>query len=110
MKISGVGQSFSPKRQCTDNIVSFSDNDVKEVQTPHNDAIIVSMTIAKYDVKKILIDNKSSADILFYDTFQKINMLGRLKQVGTQLIEFFGDSVAVEREVTLPVTTRNDPQ
>ena len=42
----------SPKYQHLDNIISFSDDDIKKVQTPHNDAIIVSMIIVKYDVKK----------------------------------------------------------
>ena len=57
------------KRQRIENIIFFSENDVKEIQTPHNDAVIISMMIAKYDVKKVLVDNKSSVNILFYDIF-----------------------------------------
>ena len=59
----------SPKRQRTEDVISFFENDVKKIQTPHNDTAVVSMTIAEYDVKRVLIDNGSSADVLFYDTF-----------------------------------------
>ena len=45
----------SPKRQRTEDIISFSENDVKEIQTPRNDAVIVSMMIEKYDIKEFLL-------------------------------------------------------
>ena len=57
----------------------FFKNDLKGIQTPHNDAVVVSMIIAKYDVKRVLVDNKSSTDILFYDAFLKINLTGQLR-------------------------------
>ena len=59
----------SLKRQRIDNTIFFSNDDVKRVQTPHNETVVISMTIAKYDVKRILVDNGSSTDILFYDSF-----------------------------------------
>ena len=65
--------------------------------------------MVKYDVKRILVDNESFADILFYDAFQKMNMLDQLKQVGTLLVRFFGDSIAMEGEVTLPITIGKEP-
>ena len=61
--ISGLGKTeiaevtgISPKHQRIDNTISLFDDDVKGVQTtPHNDAVVVSMTIAKYDIKKYLL-------------------------------------------------------
>ena len=88
----------------------FSDDDVTGVQTPHNDAIIIFMIIAKYDVKRILMDNESSADVLFYGIFQKINLADQLKQVGTPLIDFSENFVTVEGEITFPVTAGTEPQ
>ena len=58
----GMEGSFS-------NVISFNDNDFEGIQNPHNEAIIVSMMVAKHNVRRVLIDNESSADILFYDTF-----------------------------------------
>ena len=50
-------------------LISFSDEDLRRVQTLHDDAAVVSMTIANYDVKRILVNNESSADFLFYGAF-----------------------------------------
>ena len=56
-------------------MVLFFDKNVQGVQTSHNDAIVISMIIAKYDVKIKLVDDGSSADVLFYDIFQRMNIL-----------------------------------
>ena len=61
-------KSFSKHQQTNDNII-FSEEDLRGVQTSHNDAVAVSMTIANYDIKWCLVDNKSSADVIFYDAF-----------------------------------------
>ena len=50
-------------------VITFLEEDARRIQTPHDGAVIVSATIVNYDVKKILIDNKSSTDVLFYSTF-----------------------------------------
>ena len=55
-------------------------------------------------IKKILIDNKSSVNILFYVAFSKINLADQLKQVGTPLVRFLESSVAIEEKITLLVT------
>lgn len=34
----------------------------------------MSMTIAKHDVKQILVDSESLADILFYNIFVQMNL------------------------------------
>ena len=52
----------SPKKQRIEDVISFSENDVKMIQTPHNDAVIVSMMIVNYDIKRVLVDNRSSTD------------------------------------------------
>ena len=48
---------------------SFSNDDVPEIQTPHSDAIIISIMIANYNVKRILGNNESFTDVLFYSAF-----------------------------------------
>ena len=52
----------SSKKKRTKDVISFSENDVKMIQTPHNDAVIVSMMIVNYDIKRVLVDNRSSTD------------------------------------------------
>lgn len=46
----------------------------KSVKIPHDDDVVISMTIANYDVKENLVDTESFVDILFYDAFCKMNL------------------------------------
>ena len=62
----------STKKPCQDDVITFTDEDVWKIQTLHDDAVVVSATIANYDVKKILVDNESSINILFYSTFSRM--------------------------------------
>lgn len=72
---------------------------------PHDDAIIVSAMIAIYDIKRILIDNKSFAVILYCDAFVKMNLShDRLRRISTSLVGFGGNSIGVEGEIILLVT------
>lgn len=66
--------AFAQKRQRLDEVITFFGVDVEGIQTRHDDAIVISMTITNYDVKKILVYNGSFVGILFYDAFCKINL------------------------------------
>ncbi|XP_075645345.1 uncharacterized protein LOC142616357 [Castanea sativa] len=48
----------------------FMDKDARRLHHPHDDAIIITLAIANYTTKRVLIDNGSSADILYYPVFQ----------------------------------------
>jgi hypothetical protein len=37
-------------------VISFSDSDLKDVQLPHNDPLVVTLRIANYDVQRVLIN------------------------------------------------------
>ena len=83
----------SPKRlKSTDDVITFSKSDLHGVQTPHNDVVVVSSTIAKYDVKRILVDNGSSTNVLFYAVFSRMDLSKYpLREVSTPLIGFTDD-------------------
>jgi hypothetical protein len=40
----------------------------------HNDAMVIEVNIAGWIIGKVLVDNGSSADILFMKTFEKMNL------------------------------------
>ena len=62
----------SAKQRRLNNVITFLKEDVRRIQTLHDDVIVVSTTIANYDVKRILVDNESSSDLLFYSTFSRM--------------------------------------
>lgn len=52
-----------------DEVIFFSHSNAEGVQIVHNHTIIVSLTIANYNVKRILVDKESSVGVLFYEAF-----------------------------------------
>ncbi|GFZ19591.1 hypothetical protein Acr_28g0002960 [Actinidia rufa] len=55
-------------------LITFTNEDLRGLHLPHDDALVVSVTIANYSVQRILIDNGSSADILFISAFDKMKI------------------------------------
>ena len=99
------------KRQRTEESITFTEEDAQEIQFPHNDVVVVSLNIADYDVRRILVDSGSSVDILFYDTFLKISILvGRLGPINSLLVGFTGDAVPVEGVITLTIVAGRYPK
>ena len=50
--------------------ITFTDEDSERIHLPHDDAIVITLLIADYTTRRVLVDNGSSADILYYPTFQ----------------------------------------
>jgi hypothetical protein len=46
-------------------VLSFSEEDARGVVMPHDDALVVTLTVANHGIHRILVDNGSSADILY---------------------------------------------
>ena len=47
-------------------IIGFSEEDARRLHHPHDDALVVSVRVGDYNVHQMLVDNGSSADILYY--------------------------------------------
>ena len=61
---------FIPKMAQIDNpIIGFTKEDVRHFHHPHNDALMVSIRIGDSNTHRALVDNGSSANILYYPTF-----------------------------------------
>ncbi|XP_028062042.1 uncharacterized protein LOC114265419 [Camellia sinensis] len=55
-------------------VISFLTRDLECIQTPHNDALVVTLRVRDFDVKRILIDQGSSVEIMYYDTFKQLKL------------------------------------
>lgn len=64
--------------------------------------MVVFLAISNCDIKRILVDNKSSVDIFFYDAFFKMGLSrDHLQRANTPLISLSRDDILVEGIVTL---------
>lgn len=97
--------SKRPRRKRRDqNIISFSVKDLVRIYNPNNDPIVVSMMKDKHPIRKILVDSRSSINMLFYDTFVHMNLpLSQLKLVSMPLVAFNEESIKVEVELLFPL-------
>ena len=91
-------------------IIEFSEEDARRLHHPHDDAIIVSIRVGDYNTHRVLIDNGSSANILYYPAFQQMRIDKEwLVSTNTPLVRFKGTKVYPLGVVTLPVTVGDYP-
>lgn len=90
--------------------ISFDEDDCKGVVYPHDDALVVTMLIANYTTQRILIDNGSLADILFWEAYEKMGIgPGQLRPAPMTLKGFSSKTVQPVGSFTLPVTVGSSP-
>ncbi|XP_065011504.1 uncharacterized protein LOC135640723 [Musa acuminata AAA Group] len=71
----------------------------------HDDALVISARVANAQVKRIMVDTGSSADILYFGTFQKLALAREnLSPMCSTLTGFTGDSISPLGAITLPLT------
>ena len=82
--------------------ITFIDKDIERIHHPHDDAIVITLLIADYTTRRVLVDNGSLADILYYPAFQQMR-LGRdqIRLVNSPLVGFSGMRVQPVGIVTL---------
>ena len=85
--------------------MSFNEGDARGVKQPHNDPLVIMLNIEGFNTKRILVDNGSSADIIYLPAFQQLRLdPRRLHPFDSPLVNFNGDRVYPKGIVTLTVT------
>ncbi|KAL0340477.1 UNVERIFIED_CONTAM: hypothetical protein Sradi_4564500 [Sesamum radiatum] len=91
--------------------ISFNSQDMDPMRNQNNDALIISATLANFLVKKVLVDSRSSADIIFYDAFVQLGIdNAQLRKVNTPLTGFSGEMIEPLGEVMLPLSLGSLPK
>ena len=91
--------------------MSFNNADARGVKQPHNDPLVIVLNIEGFNTKRILVDNGSSADIIYLPAFQQLKLdPKRLCPFESPLVSFNGDRVYPRGIVTLTVTVGAQPR
>ena len=95
----------SPKTRTVDEqAITFTDKDASRIHHPHDDAIVITLLIAGYSTRRVLVDNGSSEDILYYPAFQQMNLgQDQLRPMHSPLVGFGGMKVQPIGTISLPV-------
>jgi hypothetical protein len=85
--------------------ITFTEEDFKLKSAHHNDAMVIEVNIAGWVIKKILVDNGSSTDILFFKTFEKMNLSQHMLQPPEYPLQGFGGKpIKPVGKISLPVS------
>ena len=84
--------------------LTFSNEDKVGTLQPHDDALVVTLRIRQYDVKRVLVDQGSSVEIMYLDLFKGLKMKPEdLACYDSPLIGFDGKIVFPNGQIRLPV-------
>ncbi|KAL5556194.1 hypothetical protein UlMin_038430 [Ulmus minor] len=90
--------------------IVFTEEEASSLWHPHKDTIVITLKIAGRKVHRILIDNGTSANILFKSTLNRINLVrAKLEMVKSSLYDFTGSYIYSDRVLTLPVELGTHP-
>lgn len=94
-------------------VISFTDDDFSsESIEPHEGALVITAQVGPVDVRRIMIDNGSSVDILYAHAYQRLDLEGRKMEAGQKspLYGFSNDLVHAAGTIKLPVVFSTAPQ
>ena len=103
---SGEDSSSMPKRvkMNVPLVLSFSDVDKLGTIQPHDDALVVTLRIGGYYVKRVMIDQGSVVEIMYPDLYKGLGLKPEnLTTYSSPLVSFKGKMVVTKGQIRLPV-------
>ncbi|XP_075640470.1 uncharacterized protein LOC142612237 [Castanea sativa] len=84
--------------------IVFSERDGRDIRQPHDDPLVIMLRVKEFNIHRVLIDNKSSADIIYLPVFQQMKLdKRRIKPFTSLLVSFIGDRIIPRAIATLTV-------
>ena len=72
-------------------VMGFSNEDKIGTIQPHDDALVITLRIGGYDVKRVMVDQGSVAEIMYLDLYKELNLKAEsLTPYSSPLVSFEG--------------------
>ena len=100
--------SREPKRAILERplIIGFSDEDKIRTIQPHDDALVITLQIWGYDVKRIMVDQGSAAEIMYPNLYKGLSLRAEdLMPYSSPLVSFEGKVIIPKGQIRLPMQT-----
>ena len=110
-RLSSDEGSSEPKRAkiLTQPTLGFSDEDKAGTIQPHDDALVVTLRIGGYDVRRVLVDQGSAVEIMYPDLYKGLNLKPKdLTAYESPLVNFKGKTVIPKGQIKLPIQTDSE--
>ena len=90
-------------------IMGFSDEDKIGTIQPHDDALVITLRIGGYDVKRVMVDQGSAAEIMYSDLYKELSLRAEdLTPYSSPLVSFEGKIIIPKGQIRLPVQTGSE--
>ena len=90
--------------------IVFSERDGRGIRQPHDDPLVIMLRMEEFNIHQVLIDNRSSADIIYLPAFQKMKLdKKRIRPFTSPLVSFIGDRIVPRGIITLTMIASTYP-
>ena len=87
-------------------ILSFSEEDKIGTIQPHDDALLITLRIGDYDVKRVMVDGGNGAEVMYPDLYKGLRLKPEdLTPYNFPLMSFDGKLVISKGMIRLPIQT-----
>ena len=107
-QLSADEDGSEPKRAriLTQPTLGFSEEDKTGTIQPHDDALVVTLRIGGYDVRRVLVDQGSTIEIMYLDLYKGLDLKPKdLTAYESPLVSFEGKTVIPKGQIMLPIQT-----
>ena len=105
-RLSSEDTSYQSKRARLDwqLVMGFSDEDKVGTIQPHDDALIITLRIGGYEVRRVMVDQGSAAEIMYPDLYKGLGLKAEdLTPYSSPLVSFEGKVIIPKGQIRLPV-------
>ena len=89
--------------------MGFSNEDKIGTIQPHDDALVIILRIGGNDVKRVMVDQGSAAEIMYPNLFKGLNLRTEdLTPYNSPLVSFEGKVIIPKGQIRLPVQTGSE--
>ena len=90
-------------------VMGFSDEDKIGTIQPHDDTLVITLRIWRYDMKRVMVDQGSTTEIIYPNLYKGLNLkFEDLTPYSSPLVSFEGKLIIPKGQIKLPVQTGSE--
>ncbi|XP_030940113.1 uncharacterized protein LOC115965042 [Quercus lobata] len=90
-------------------ILGFSNEDKVGTIQPHDDALVITLRIGGYDMKRVLVDQGSAVELMYPDLYKGLRLRPEdLTAYDSSLVSFEWKTITLKVQIRLPIQTGLD--
>lgn len=91
--------------------ISFTTEEMEDIATDYNEPMVITARLGDYDMKRILVDQGPSSNILYFQAFERLGIpLRALQPFKDPLIGFAGNKTPAEGTLEMRLTLGMPPK